>query len=357
MKQVTRLSISLLLTALFLALFAAGFDLRAATRSLKDASPVLILLSIGVNLVAYVIRAWRWQVLLSPIRRGIGLYGLTSATFIGFMVSFLVPFRVGEVVRPVLLARRERLNAGAAIATIAVERLLDVLAISTFFLVFLMTDRGASLLRAAEADPGADAAMQYLRQAIAGAAVLAGIGIPVLLILVFAPGLVAPRLRRLREKFAGGLLGRLAGLMEGFVAGLGVVRKGGDLVRALALSLGMWLVIDVSLFLGVRAMDLELGFTDILLLVVPLAIGIAVPTPAGVGPYEFLGQIALRGFWGAAAAQAAAATIMLHAIAVVPTILVGLVFMWRDGLGWSEVRRLGRAPAITPRAGPERDAG
>ena len=147
MKQITRLSISLLLTAGFLALFATRFDLGTAGRSLRAASPVLIAVSISVNLFAYLIRAWRWRVLLTPVRPGIGLYGLTSATFIGFMVSFLVPFRVGEVVRPVLLARREKLNAGAAFATIAVERLLDGLAVLTLFLVFLVMTRNTLIFR------------------------------------------------------------------------------------------------------------------------------------------------------------------------------------------------------------------
>jgi uncharacterized protein (TIRG00374 family) len=153
-KLVTRLSISLILTVAFLALFARSFDLGAAVRSLGAASPALIMLGVLTNLAGYVFRVYRWRVLLTPIRPGIGYYGLTSATFIGSMVSFLIPFRIGEVVRPVLLARRERLNAGAAIATIAIERVLDLLTILLLFLVFLVSSRGTVLLEALGADPG-----------------------------------------------------------------------------------------------------------------------------------------------------------------------------------------------------------
>lgn len=351
MKQVTRFSISLLLTVVFLTLFFLGFDVRAAGQSLRAASPGMIALGIALNLLGLVIRAWRWRALLSPIRPRIGMYGLTSATFIGYMVSFLVPFRVGEIVRPVLLARRERINAGSAIATIAIERILDVLTVSGLFLLFLLTPRGPALLEGLGGEAGG--AIGYVREAILAVAVLMIVGFPVLGVLVFAPHRVVPHLRRLSEKHGSGVIGRGARLLEGFLGGLTVVRRGRDLVRASLLSLLMWLVIDLGVLAGVRSVGLDLAFTDILLLMVPLAIGIAIPTPAGVGPYEFLGQISLRDFWGVSASAAAAATVLLHAITVVPTILAGMLFMWRDGLGWSEVRSLGRAATAVPRPAPE----
>ena len=348
MKQVARVSISLLLTVAFLALFVLNFDIGAAGRSLRAASPALIALSIALNLLGIVIRAWRWRFLLAPIRPGIGMYGLTAATFIGYMVSFLVPFRIGEIVRPVLLARRERLNAGSAIATVAVERILDVLTVSGLFVVFLLTPGGPALLEGVGG--GAGGAVDYVRQAIIAVAGLVIVVFPILGLLVFAPHRVVSQLHRLSERFGSGLIGRAARLLEGFVGGLVVVRRARELLRACLLSLVMWLVIDLGILAGVKAVGIDLVFTDILLLMVPLAIGIAIPTPAGVGPYEFLGQISLRDFWGVSASAAAAATVLLHAITVVPTILVGMLFMWRDGLGWSEVRGLGRAGATAPQA-------
>ena len=72
MKQATRILISLLLTAGFLFLFLRGFDLGEAWRSLRGAHLALILASVGVNLSAYVVRAWRWRHLLAPIRERLG---------------------------------------------------------------------------------------------------------------------------------------------------------------------------------------------------------------------------------------------------------------------------------------------
>ena len=64
------------------------------------------------------------------------------------------------------------------------------------------------------------------------------------------------------------------------------------------------------------------------------------PTPGGVGPYEFLCQVSLSGFWGVPEASAGAAAVMLHAITLLPTIALGLIFMWHGGVRPAEVRKM-----------------
>jgi hypothetical protein len=331
-KPAYRAAISLVLTAAFLTLFLRSFDLRAAHKSLMSASPGLVALSVAVNLLAYLVRAWRWRCLLAPVRRGIGMYNLTATTFIGFMVSFLVPFRVGEVVRPVLLARREKIGASPALATIALERLLDALTVMTLFLIYWLSSPGAG--------GGATQASVLLRRGAWAAGGFVLIGLPIVALLVAFPARVAEVLHRLNPGRRTGPIGRAIGLLEGFAHGLGVLRRGRDLAACLLLSFAMWLVIDLSVLIGVRAFGLRLGLIDIFLLMVPLTVGIAAPTPGGVGAYEFLCQISLADFWGVPGAQAAAAAITLHAISLLPTIAVGLLFMWRDGVRPAEVRRV-----------------
>jgi len=339
-KLFLKITISILLTASFLVLFLRSFDLGAAVRSLQAASPLLLALSVLVNLFGYLIRAWRWRWLLAPVRPGLGMYNLTSTTFIGFMVSFLVPFRVGEVVRPVLLARRERLSAGSALATIALERLLDALSVMSLFLVFVLTARGAALLHGA---PSAGQAARLLRHGLAAAAIFVAVGLPLLILLVAFPGRVVTWVRRVLPVGRLAPLARLIDLMDNFAAGLAVLRRGRELAGVVAQSIALWLVIDLSVFIGLKAFGLPLRITDVFLLMVPLAVGIAVPTPGGVGPYEFLGQVSLSGFFAVPAADAAAAAVTLHAIALLPTIVIGLAFMWRDGLRPSEVRTVAAA--------------
>ena len=339
-KPALRVGISLLLTVFFIYLFCRRFDVRAAVHSLRAASPLLIGASVLVNLVAYLIRAWRWRVLMGPIKKKVGMYNLTSTMFIGFMISFIVPFRIGEVARPVLLARREKISTTATIATVALERLFDVLTVMALLLVFVLTARGSALVRSSENGGTGGQASVYLRHAIEATGGLVAVALPLVLVLVLFPDFVRRIMEALHGKRQGGAAARLTEVVEKLIAGLGVMRQRTQLAQSIALSFMMWLAIDASVLLGVRAFDLPLRFTDMFLLIVPLGLGIVMPTPGGVGPYEFLCQISLSGFWGVSEASAGAVAVTLHAVTLLPTIALGLFFMWQGGVRPAEVRKI-----------------
>ena len=342
MKPALRVAFSLLLTGWSLYFFLSRFDARAAARALGDASPWLIAASTLVNLSAYMIRAWRWRVLMTPVKQGIGMYNLISTMFIGFMLSFLVPFRLGEVVRPVLLARREKVSATATLATVGLERLFDVMTVIALLLVFVLTPRGAALMSEHGNGAESDQAAIFLRRAVVATGGLVAVVLPVVVILVLFPKVLARPLGALPGRGHGRIATRLTETLEKLVAGLGVMRSLKQLGQTIALSFLMWLVIDWSILLGIQAFGMPLRFTDIFLLVVPLGLGIVMPTPGGVGPYEFFCQVSLAGFWGVAQASAGAAAITLHAITLLPTIVLGLLFMWKAGVRPAEVGKMAR---------------
>lgn len=341
-KPAVRVAISLLLTAAFLYLFLRNFDLEAAWTSLRGAAPTLIAASLLANVAAFLVRAWRWRHLLAPVRAGIRYGNLVSTTFIGFMVSFLVPFRLGEVVRPVLLARRERLRTSAALGTIAMERVFDMLTLVVLFMLLMLSARGRALAGGPVAD--GEAAVLLRRGVMATAAIVA-LAIPAVVVLVAAPKRVVAWLHRLHGGLAPGPVVRGIGLLETFIEGLGIVRRGRGMLICSALSVLHWGIVGLSLYLGTRAFGAPLRFADMFLLLMPLSVGIAMPTPGGVGPYEYLAQLSLTGLWGLGAAEAAAIAVTLHAITIVPAIVGGLLCMWRAGIRPAEVRRLAAAGA------------
>ncbi|HET8947324.1 MAG TPA: lysylphosphatidylglycerol synthase transmembrane domain-containing protein [Candidatus Polarisedimenticolia bacterium] len=340
MKSTTRILVSLALTIVFLALFFRSFDLQAAGRAIASASPVFLLLGVVMNLLAYLVRAWRWRHLLAPMREGLGLYNLTSTTLIGFMVTFLVPMRIGEIVRPVLLARRERLPASGAIATIALERIFDALTVMGLFLVFSLSAHGRAVLNPEEIGSAQASAAHLLRQGALAAALLVAVGLPIALFLVMYPQIVVGWLHRWNRGGPQSRIGKAIVLLEEFLTGLGSLRRGRELGKIVASSLAMWLMIDLSTYCTMKAFGLPLQFFDTFLLMVALTVGISVPTPGGVGPYEFFCTLALTDLWAVPAAVAGAVALTLHATAMLPTILLGLLLMWRDGVKPAEMRGL-----------------
>src|SRR5689334_11208575 len=98
-----------LLTLGLLALFLRNIDLRKAWHAVLSAHFGWIALATLVTLQTYLLRARRWQVILQPIGHA-SFRGAFRTTVIGYAANFLLPARIGEVLRPYLLARRERLD-------------------------------------------------------------------------------------------------------------------------------------------------------------------------------------------------------------------------------------------------------
>ena len=88
---------------------------------------------VAVSLMSLYVRAQRWRVLLRPVG-DIELYPALSATAIGFGASSVLPFRLGELLRPALLGRRAGVGMSAALSSVVLERLFDMLLVIGCFL-------------------------------------------------------------------------------------------------------------------------------------------------------------------------------------------------------------------------------
>ena len=92
--------------------FLRNLNFREVWSAMRGARAWPIVLAVIVTFQTYVFRAWRWQALLLPIGRARFSTALRT-TVIGFTATFLLPGRIGEVLRPYLLARREGFSAAA----------------------------------------------------------------------------------------------------------------------------------------------------------------------------------------------------------------------------------------------------
>ena len=141
------------LSAFFVWLFLRRIDfgdIKNVWISIPIRYPLLFLL---LALPQYAVRAWRWGLLLRPFKQRIAFRSLWNFSLIGFMISYLLPGRLGEVARPVMLAEKEKIKKSQAIATIINERLFDLLTVLLLLAVYL-----ASAPRAALAGPAPAAA-------------------------------------------------------------------------------------------------------------------------------------------------------------------------------------------------------
>jgi uncharacterized protein (TIRG00374 family) len=305
------------LTLALIVVFLRRINLTEAWHAVLRAHLGWIVLATLVTLQTYLLRARRWQAILQPIGHAT-FRGAFRTTVIGYAANFLLPARVGEVLRPYLLARREHLDPAAAFATIIVERLLDLGMVLLLFAIALWTvgeKVGAEVQSAGAIAAGASMA-----------------GFVALFVLAGHPERLARWAGRLASRLPPGAARTVEHLVQTFVQGLKVMRSPAHLAVSLAWSLPLWLSIALGIFLTSRAFDLTMPFAGSFLVVGYLTVGVAAPTPGAVGCFHTAYLLAMTQFFGADENVAGAAAVVLHLLSFVPVTLMGLFFMWQDGL-------------------------
>src|SRR5262244_1672234 len=110
---------------------AWGFDWSLFLSSLRNVHPGWLGASIVATILTYVVRSFRWQVLLNPLK-SVGIGTLSTTNLLGFSAIYLIG-RPGELVRPIWLTRQAGIPLTASVATVIVERVLDTLMLIVLF--------------------------------------------------------------------------------------------------------------------------------------------------------------------------------------------------------------------------------
>src|SRR5277367_3319036 len=105
-----------------------NIDFQKLLDALARFKLIWILPGLAAYLLGYVIRGYRWVILLSPIKK-CKFSSLFPTLIIGFMMNNLLPARLGEFYRAHLNGKKERVSRSASLATVILERLFDGLAL------------------------------------------------------------------------------------------------------------------------------------------------------------------------------------------------------------------------------------
>lgn len=313
-----------------LAFALRGVDARAVLQEIAAADPLLFLASIFVATVLFVIRAWRWRLLLHPVRPGTLFRPRFAATTIGFMANNLLPVRIGEFARAYALARLEPLSVTASFGSIVVERLFDGLTV----IVFLFLAMALPGFPEEHVVGGRDLSTTALGLTVVFAAAGA-----LLLAMVLWPGGAVAAFEGLADKVLPRAVRRpLVDALEAFLAGLGVLRQPSLLVRTALWSILLWLVGAFSFWLAFLAFDIHVPFSAAVFLQSLIALAVALPSAPGFfGVYEAGARVGLVGIWGIEVNKALGFAIGLHIGGFIPVTVIGLYYAWKLGLTWREV--------------------
>ena len=309
--------VSVLLSLALLVLFLGKANLREVAGRISTLLPGQLALSFAASLSTLLIRSVRWKTILRPVAR-VPLAASFSATSIGMAASTVLPARAGEVVRPVVLSRRAPVALSASLASVLFERVVDLATVLTLFLIYC-------------AWPGArpefaGSAAVLFRSLRAFALAFGAAAAAFFALAIFATGrkdlagklekwLVARLPRRLRERAENALVS--------FLEGLASVRRPRTLAEIGALSLLLWIAVCAQIVFLFRAFRLPLSPTASVLVLVITLIGLAIPTPGGVGGFHKLCQASLTIFYGVDVNAATGLAIVYWFVAFAPVTAIG----------------------------------
>lgn len=285
----------------------SAFDLREAGRALGEAEHWYLLPVAALTLFNYGARSLRWGTLFgrgeSP--RGRSLF---VALMIGYLANNVLPARAGEFVRVYVLSRREGLARSTALATLVVERVVDLIVLLALLAFVLL------------AYPFPD----WLRRAgvVVGVAGLAGVASLVVLN-VRGAALVGWAVRRLKFLPAA-LVGRIEAVGHGFVGGVSGLRHGGWRAAAfLGYTALVWALELAATVLVARMFGLPVTATGMLFVMLVVGLGTMIPSSPGyVGTYEFFATGALAAI-GVTGGPALGFAVTMHAVTFMGASAVG----------------------------------
>jgi hypothetical protein len=319
-----------LISVLFIWLALRGLHLEEFWGALQGANYIWLLPGIAVYFVGVWVRAWRWHYLLGPIKK-IPTQTMFPITTIGYMGNNIYPARAGEVLRAVILKRREGVPVSASLATIIVERIFDGVVMLAF--VFVNLPELAKLT-------GASGFVGNIQQvAVIGTAAFLG-ALAVFLLAAMFPQLTARFGQWFIDRFLPERLReRVSSIMHKFLDGLASLRSPFNVLMVFFTSVIIWLLETGKYWFVMQAFSFEVSFFALMLMNGIVNLATTIPSAPGyIGTFDAPG-IAVLTAYGVDQATAAGYTLVLHVALWLPITLLGAYYLAREGIKWSDTLR------------------
>ncbi len=314
-RQVWQVGVGLLISVVFLFLAVRNIHWPDVWTAWRGARVDLLVAGSALLVLGWGVAAVRWRILLAP-SPGLRVRDAFAYICIGYLSNTVLPFRLGDLARATLIGRKKDLGISRALGSIALERVLDLLALTGVALV---------LAWAMEIPPAIQAAGITLAGGALGALVF-------LVVLAFHQ----KRLHRITAVLAKVMPHHLADkvmtLIRNFSAGADILRRPMGVVSVCGLSMLGWGLAGLTTWTWIRAFQLPVPWQGAFFVLVVINLGSAIPSSPGyVGVYHYLAVLALS-LWVPDRNAALAYAIGTHALNMLLNALLGSFFLAREGL-------------------------
>lgn len=341
----------------------------------SPAQTFFFILSIVLLNGALFVRAFRWRFFITAPSR-IRFSTLSLATFIGYLGSCILPFKLGEVARAYVVGHRDNVKKSSILASVVLERVIDGFSIVFIFLILTFTITGLndrfkaevsasneSTLETDEEAPAVETAPQETKGGglqfglQVGAIALFAVSALALVFLILLRvqyrkmmNIVNWFLKLLPEKIAK-TIGRF---IKNFTKGIGVSSHPYSILAILGSSLVYWAVITGGLIALFYAFPSEFFagqnlFVTATLVLTLTAVGLAIPAlPGSIGTFDFMAMTALA-ISGTPKAYAAPYVLVYHYVTnFLAQIVFGFIALLLSGMNLKQITKREDAPDDAP---------
>lgn len=311
-------------------------------RYMRTIEPLWIVLSIMVCLFTFYFRVQRWRLILGE-KYNLSFWEAYHPMMISFMVNYIFPSRVGEIVRPVILKKKENVPFSTGLATVTLERIFDLMFMLLFMTICLSSVEikdslsvpfGDYVLNKETIDTITGGMFSLLIFLLAGVFLLAFS--PSRKIINSAvnamPGLFFFLSRETQYKMGQKICAPFNRLLDSFSSGFSQIGDFKRLLGCLFFSAAVWIFSALSYYIMTfGSPGIDMTFQEIFTMMIIICTVIALPSVPGYwGVWEAGGLFALSIF-GISGEVAAGFTLINHAGQIFPVILLGFVSVFATG--------------------------
>ncbi|MGD8777943.1 MAG: lysylphosphatidylglycerol synthase transmembrane domain-containing protein [Ignavibacteria bacterium] len=279
-KKITGYVISILLTTVFLYLAFRNVDLNEAFYLVTQASPKWVVIFIIIFLIAPLIRAYRWKVLIRSVKPDASVVNLFGATMIGYGINCVIP-RMGELYRALFLGKWEKISRSSMVGTVIVERIIDVIALAFSVIVSGLIYSGDLYEE-----------ITWLKPSL----YLGFVFIFVLIMFIYFIVVLKDRFYNMIIKYVGKISSKaaekLAYILDMLIDGFNTIKSKKDFLIIAVTSAVIMVFYGLNSYAGFFMMKMdtmqEVTFGMAWILMTIGAFGVVIPTPGGTGSYHFI---------------------------------------------------------------------
>ncbi len=300
-----------------------GVDLGSVIDDVQALHWKWVIVGVVADISVYIYQAWRWNLLLNPVKR-VSLLRSIQAIYVGLFSNEVLPLRPGELIRSYLQAHWSKIPFSVSLSSAIIERIFDGIWLVAVF-------AGLTVQMSHSSTPMPRVMVDFAK----------GLGI-VVIVLAAAMALVMFWKHHAHAACPKTPFGKHLRVL---IDDLHLMGRSRSFWWASIASLPYLLIQAIPIYALIRAYDLDLGVGPAMVVLVIFRIGTAIPqAPGNVGASQALMVLSL-GLFGVDKTTATGLSVVTWGVITLPLLLAGFIALTITGANLGELRDHAKAHA------------